>query len=291
LASFCENCGAENTGLAFCSRCGTKVLVAAQPAATPPAFCSNCDTPFAPGMTFCQKCGYSSAGAPPVATAATVPLKSNWGVWVGGGAIVVALVIAFLILSGGEDGGSSGGSSPASSGTSGSSSTTSSAGVTSSAGASIRDPKTGLPTGTGRGEKLPSGIEGVINYGDNSQLGAAGMREELRRAGVNMQGIDVFVLPLRAGGTMLVVDAPLSASAALGSGTSNEKALYKAIADSPYTRYYKISQLMINMRGRDSQGDFVITMGLPMTVITGLANGTMTDAQAQPQIVFGQQRR
>lgn len=50
----CANCGAQVTGSAFCSVCGTPVPVQEKPAG---AFCKNCGSPLADGSAFCTSCG------------------------------------------------------------------------------------------------------------------------------------------------------------------------------------------------------------------------------------------
>lgn len=52
----CENCGAEVTGTAFCSSCGTPVPVPEKPV------CSNCGAPIVEGCAFCTSCGTPISG-------------------------------------------------------------------------------------------------------------------------------------------------------------------------------------------------------------------------------------
>lgn len=58
-ANLCPQCGAKiNKGMAFCSGCGYKLPVAAQPApVAQPGACGKCGAPLEEGALFCTSCG------------------------------------------------------------------------------------------------------------------------------------------------------------------------------------------------------------------------------------------
>ena len=304
---FCAQCGREAGGGAFCQHCGASQAVAPPPVQAAPvsAFCPNCGTKAEPGLAFCTNCGANLATGVPltpsqyVQHAAAVPSKTP--MYVGAGAAVVALIVAVILLSGGGDDKSS--STPSQATTGGGASSSSSSAGNSATGPDTAKTDTNAvasyPKAVARNAPAPKGSDRYLDSGNNNVKAAEEMKAVIQKAGVNVTGAEFFVFPIRGTvNTMLVIDAPSSApmfssssSASAMNSDAEMKKFAAAIVASPTIKTARITSLTMNVRDKDQQGPLVVTFGLPITALEGLAKGTLSDAELQKQMVLGTQRR
>jgi hypothetical protein len=134
-----------------------------------------------------------------------------------------------------------------------------------------------IPSPVPRNAPPPAGADTVIDSSSNNEAAAAAISDALRRSGLNMAGIGVYVFPMKkAEGSLLVIDAPDTAPAfsATQAAGPDEKAFAQALLSAPAGA--NITRLAMNIRSRDAQGPYILTMTMPMTALQGIANGTTT---------------
>lgn len=318
---FCRECGeALESGVRFCRRCGTatptdtEVRVSTpppavtgtlppsidapaplQPAGAPTSYCANCGSSQESGLAFCRRCGA------PFGTAAgfdTAPSrKQNTGLLVGGAAAVIAIIVVIVLAGGGGKDSDSNSSlaasapniaTPVISGTVSAGGSTSS-GSASSGGSSSTKGSVVAPAqmpASAASDKPGAKSGSNATLGANNVAAAKQINDALKAAG-DTNGITAFVYPMKESqGNLLDLEvdgSKLSASNTSGNGSDK---LLAAVANSPAMKSANITQVALNVTGVDAKGKYLLTIALPASVLPAMANGTISQSQAQQQVKF-----
>jgi hypothetical protein len=123
--------------------------------------------------------------------------------------------------------------------------------------------------------------------GSPNHQAADAIAAALKSAGFSSPGLKVYVFLMKGlNESLLAIDIDPTQAETVLSGTNAETVFLKAIASSPVLERHRITRFVLTSSGSDAQGTYGLTITMPMTVVQGMANGTMTEAQAQSQIAI-----
>ena len=205
-----------------------------------------------------------------------------------GSALVLLLLLAGLVTACGGDGDSGGddttaGTQAPDTGIAATTASSPAAAATSTAGTVI---PASIPTRVPRGVPPSTGVAAVIDASGNDERAVKAITDALLRAGVNMTGIRVYVFAMTQGaGSILVMEAPDSAPAFASNQTTTpaqNRAFAQALLSAPPES--KIRQFVLNVRTADQRGPYVLMMTAPITMIEGIARGTLSEEAAASQV-------
>ena len=143
-------------------------------------------------------------------------------------------------------------------------------------------------TAVDNGVPAPTGAAALLSLTQPDEKASTAVTTALKQAGLNTTGLSVAVFPISGStGQLLVIDGEITAPAFSGAGTSNfdQKKMAQAVLAVPKSS--NITRLALNVRGRDQQGAYIITMTMTTATLDAMAKGTLSDADAQKQTQTG----
>jgi hypothetical protein len=124
--------------------------------------------------------------------------------------------------------------------------------------------------------------DGVLG-GRPDREAAAEVVNALRSAGIDLKGIEVFVLPASGlNQSLLVAEIDQAKGATL---PKDPMKMLSTLAGSSAVSKANITRVSFDFHGRDSKGAYVLTMSLPMGTVDALAKGSLSSADAQSQML------
>lgn len=208
----------------------------------------------------------------------------------------MALIIAVVVMGGGGGDSKTSGSNDSGSNSGGGSSATTGKTPTSPAASATQKPvedKTiaALP----KLRSTPPQLAPAARIGDADTAAADGIRISLTAAGLNLRGVVVGVFKVTGTDqSLLVIDVDGAQASSLNSAMSNQndqKKFAQAIVSAPAVKAAKIGRLALNITQKDAQGTIVLGMTMTMATLDSMAKGTLSDAEAQKQVLIKATRK
>ena len=144
---------------------------------------------------------------------------------------------------------------------------------------------------------LPAGLptlsaqDAALDPASNDEAAATAIGDALRAAGIDMAGINVYVFRMNHGGSLLVLEAadnaPAFASSQSTSPAQNRR-IAQALLSAPAAN---IRQFAFNIVPSNPRDPDIVTLTGPISVLEGIARGTLNEEAAARQIKIGNQRR
>jgi hypothetical protein len=131
----------------------------------------------------------------------------------------------------------------------------------------------------------PAAIPGTSAVlGGSDRRTAAALTSLLKGSVLDQPGVAIYVFPIAgAGGSLLVLEM----DAAKGASFSGDPLpLSKALVASDAAKNAHLKQVAVNYRATDSQGPYILTMTLPISVVEAFAKGTISQKDAENQTPF-----
>jgi hypothetical protein len=223
-----------------------------------------------------------------------VDAPSKTPIYVGVGAVVVALIIAIVVMSGGGSD-DSGSKSAGTNTSSASSATTGTNPATAPASATQKPVEDKTIASLPKLRSAPPQIDPAARLGDTDVEAANGIRASLMAAGLNLRGVVVGVYKVTGTDqSLLVIDVDGAQASSLNSAMSNQndqKKFAQAIVGAPAIKTAKIGRLALNITNKDAQGTIVLGMTMTMATLDSMAKGTLSDADAQKQVLIKAARK
>ena len=290
--SFCIRCGRDTEGAVFCPYCGASQAaetpnVAPTAPATPQwaaapvsssSFCPNCGAQVAAGLAFCNRCGANmETGAPLAPSQSPRPAmveQSKTPIYVGAAAVVAALVIAFVIMSGGgeEPKAATGASTNVSTG-------------------NVQPGATAKPAAAQDVAVLPKPVpldhrgspaDDLLGPLDSKTVDA--VTKAMNAAKVDMKGTQVFVYPVYGTQTSLLV-FDVDGNMASSSSSSSQEQMIKALAGIPELKTASVDRVVMNYKGKDKQGNYLLTVTMTLKAMDAMSKGTLSQADMQKELL------
>lgn len=135
-----------------------------------------------------------------------------------------------------------------------------------------------------------TGPEAVL--GSPNAEAAAEVLQELEKVGFDLPGVSVHVYPIVGlGKSMLALDVDLSvAMAGQSSESPDMEKLWPAIVSAPAVKDDDITRFALYMHGTDDKGPYSLTMTMPMSAVQGMVDGTLSESDAQQQMLMKTER-
>lgn len=102
--------------------------------------------------------------------------------------------------------------------------------------------------------------------GSNNEEAATAVRAYFEATGADLTGLGVFVFPVAdVGESLLVFDADVDAMAELGGDGGDE--VFAELQNLPELRDGNVTRVVVNLRGTDAEGPYLITLTLPIDAL------------------------
>jgi len=146
----------------------------------------------------------------------------------------------------------------------------------------LRDAAPSLP------DELPPGYDTTLG-GTPYYAAAAKIRESLESSGIPLQGIEIHVLPISGtDASLLVFETDLTAVATDESAVPDDATpALTALLESDVVKTANVARVVLNFRAADEQGPFVLTITMPLATLGKMIDETLTDEEAEADVIFG----
>jgi hypothetical protein len=124
--------------------------------------------------------------------------------------------------------------------------------------------------------------------GTPNRRAAALVRDQLKAAGLDLPGLEVYVLPVAGTHDELLVVEIEAAAGGGPAGTANQDPtpLFKALATLETSEIANVKSVVFNLHGEDAGKPAVFTVVMPMAVIADAARGATTSDELLRQLRF-----
>lgn len=138
---------------------------------------------------------------------------------------------------------------------------------------------------------LPAGEESVLG-GTPYYAAADAIEQTLQDAGIPLDGIGVYVLPVSGTETsLLVLQTDIGASSSEEEAPEDITPALSALIDSEAVQSANISRVVLNLVGEDEQGPVVVTITMPLETLPAMLEGTLSEEETAAQLRIGVQRQ